>query len=154
MQNGVPMAAAPMGPPVVQSSRKSLLINTKHLVHPFLTEQGWMIVASGNITHNLHDWRRASGVMAIDTSCAERFSDWVAQQLDERNTEAMFDYRRQHPDAPQSQPRDEHFLPLFIALGAAGPEAYSRHAHRGIRDHVIVMDGYAFAQLSSACASQ
>ena len=37
MQHGVPMAAAPVGPAGVQFSRKSSLINTKHLVHPSLT---------------------------------------------------------------------------------------------------------------------
>ena len=78
--------------------------------------------------------------MAIDTSYAERFSDWVAQQLDERNTEALLDYRRQHPEALQAQPRDEHLLPLFTALGAAGPKARARAIHRGIRDHAITMD--------------
>jgi 4,5-DOPA dioxygenase extradiol len=119
-----------------------------------LAEQGWLIVASGNITHNLRDWRRASGGMSIDTSYAERLSDWVAQQLDERNTEAMLNYRRHHPDALQAQPRDEHLLPLFTALGAAGPEAHSRSVHRGIRDHAIAMDSYAFAQPSNACASR
>jgi 4,5-DOPA dioxygenase extradiol len=119
-----------------------------------LAEQGWLIVGSGNITHNLRDWRRASGGMAIDTSYAERFSDWVAQQLDARNTEALLDYRRQHPDAAQAQPHDEHLLPLFTALGAAGLEALTRAMHRGIRDHVITMDSYVFAQPSNACASQ
>ena len=64
-----------------------------------LAEQGWLIVASGNITHNLHDWRRASGGMAIDTKYARRFSDWVAEQLEAGNTEALLDYRQQHPDA-------------------------------------------------------
>jgi 4,5-DOPA dioxygenase extradiol len=82
--------------------------------------------------------------MAIDTSYVQRFSGWIAQQLDERNTEALLDYRQQHPDAMQAQPRDEHLLPLFTALGAAGPEAHSRTVHRGISDHVIAMDSYAF----------
>jgi len=109
-----------------------------------LAEQSWLIVASGNITHNLRDWQKASGGMAIDTSYAQRFSDWIAQQLKARNTEALLDYRQQHPDAVQAQPRDEHLLPLFTALGAAGPDAHSRAVHRGISDHVIAMDSYAF----------
>jgi 4,5-DOPA dioxygenase extradiol len=109
-----------------------------------LAEQGWLIVASGNITHNLRDWQLASGGMAIDTSYAQRFSGWIAQQLQAGNTEALLDYRQQHPDAVQAQPRDEHLLPLFTALGAAGPEAHSRTVHRGISDHVIAMDSYAF----------
>jgi 4,5-DOPA dioxygenase extradiol len=95
-----------------------------------LTEQGWLIVASGNITHNLRDWQRASAGIGIDTSHARRFSDWVAQ----------------HPDAVQAQPRDEHLLPLFTALGAAGLHANARAMHRGIREHVIAMDSYVFEQ--------
>jgi 4,5-DOPA dioxygenase extradiol len=108
-----------------------------------LVERGWLIVASGNITHNLRDWQRASGGIAIETSYAQRFSDWVARQLYERNTETLLNYRQQHPDAGQAQPRDEHLLPLFTALGAAGPRASVRAIHRGIRDHVISMDSYA-----------
>jgi hypothetical protein len=43
---------------------------------------------------------------------------------------------------------------LLTALGAAGPEAHSQSEHRGIRDHVIAMDSYAFAQPSNAWASR
>ncbi len=114
-----------------------------HALAP-LAEQGWLIVASGNITHNLSDWQRASGGMAIDTSYAQRFSDWIAQQLEAGNAEALLDYRQKNPDAVQAQPRDEHLLPLFTALGAAGPEAHSRAVHQGISDDVIAMDSYAF----------
>ncbi len=35
-------------------------------------------------------------------------------------------------------------LPLFTALGAAGPQARPRAVLRGIRDHGIAMDSYAF----------
>jgi 4,5-DOPA dioxygenase extradiol len=111
-----------------------------------LAEHGWLIVASGNITHNLRDWQRASAGMGIDTSYARRFTGWVAQQLEAGNTEALLDYRQQHPDAVQAQPRDEHLLPLFTALGAAGLHANAWAVNRGIRDHVIAMDSYASAQ--------
>lgn len=111
-----------------------------------LLEQGWLIVASGNITHNLRDWQQASAGHAINATYAERFSDWIAQQLSERQIDALLHYRQLHPDAVQAQPRDEHLLPLFTALGAAGPEAHARALHRGIRDHLIAMDSYAFTR--------
>ena len=111
-----------------------------------LVEQGWLIVASGNITHNLCDWRQASRGGDIDTSYAQRFSDWVEAQLSGGQLEALLHYRQQHPDARQAQPRDEHLLPLFTALGAAGSDARPRAIHRGISDHVIAMDSYAFEQ--------
>jgi len=35
-------------------------------------------------------------------------------------------------------------LPLFTAMGAAGPDAQAQAFFRGISDHVIAMDGYTF----------
>lgn len=112
-----------------------------------LAEQGWLIVATGNITHNLRDWQQASGGMAIDTSYAQRFSDWVHERLINGDTQALLKYRECHPDALRAQPRDEHLLPLFTALGAAGGEAKISAIHRGISDHVLAMDSYAFEPL-------
>ena len=109
-----------------------------------LAQQGWLIVASGNITHNLSDWQMASGGMAIDTSYAQRFSDWVHDRLIARDAEALLGYRQRHPDAVRTQPRDEHLLPLFTAMGAAGIGAQPHAIHRGISDHVIAMDSYTF----------
>jgi 4,5-DOPA dioxygenase extradiol len=101
-------------------------------------------VASGNITHNLRDWQQASRGSAVDTSYAQRFSDWVDEQLSGGQVEPLLHYRQRHPDAERSHPRDEHLLPLFTALGAAGERARAGAIHRGIRDHVIAMDSYAF----------
>ncbi len=39
-----------------------------------LAEQGWVIVTTGNITHNLRDWQMASGGLTISTSHARRSS--------------------------------------------------------------------------------
>lgn len=114
-----------------------------------LAEQGWLIVATGNITHNLRDWQQAERGASIDSSYAQRFSDWIHGQLLSGNTAALLDYRQRQGDALRAQPRDEHLLPLFTALGAAGPGAQARAIHRGITDHVIAMDGYAFDRTSA-----
>jgi 4,5-DOPA dioxygenase extradiol len=109
-----------------------------------LAKLGWLIVASGNITHNLRDWQQASRGSAVDTSYAQRFSDWVDAQLSVGHVEALLHYRQRQPDAERAHPRDEHLLPLFTALGAAAEGARARAIHRGISDHVIAMDSYAF----------
>lgn len=109
-----------------------------------LAEQGWLIVASGNITHNLRDWQQAERGAGVDTSYAERFSDWIYAQLTGRQVDSLLHFRQSQPDAVRAHPREEHLLPLFIALGAAGADAQPRAFHRGITDHVIAMDGYAF----------
>ena len=111
-----------------------------------LTGQGWLIVASGNITHNLREWQQAEMGASIDTSYAQRFSDWIHEQLTARDVDALLDYRQRHSDALRAQPRDEHLLPLFTALGAAGAGAQPKAFHRVVTDHVIAMDSYAFDQ--------
>ncbi|NDC34669.1 MAG: dioxygenase [Synechococcaceae bacterium WB9_2_112] len=109
-----------------------------------LTKRGWLILASGNVTHNLNDWQRASSGLAINTDDAQRFSDWIHTQVMGQQVNALLAYRQSHPDALRAHPRDEHLLPLFTAVGAAGPDAAPRAFHRGISDQVIAMDGYAF----------
>ena len=114
-----------------------------------LIETGWMIVTTGNITHNLRDWQQAEMGIAIDSSYAQRFSDWIHGQLISGDSAALLDYRQRHPDACRAQPRDEHLLPLFTALSAAGAGAQPRAIHRGISDHVIAIDSYAFEPIAA-----
>lgn len=112
-----------------------------------LREQGFLIIGSGNITHNLRDWQRCL-MLGLDTPAYVReFADWVNEQLTQRNTDALLNYRKLHPAALQVHPRDEHFLPLFTALGAASAHgtACASGIHRGIRDTVLAMDAYAFS---------
>ena len=41
-------------------------------------------------------------------------------------------------------PSDDHLLPLYVALGAAGEGARAERLHAGIDDYVIAMDAFAF----------
>lgn len=115
-----------------------------------LTQQGVWVVASGNLTHNLRDWHLASaagGAGGHDAlNYVQRFTDWVAAQLDAHNLEALLNYRALSADGRQAHPSEDHFLPLFVALGAAGPQAKAQAFFRGISHHVIAMDGYAFTR--------
>ena len=109
-----------------------------------LAQQGLLIVASGNVTHNLHDWQLCSRLGQPTPHYVSQFADWVHAQMTARHTDALLHYRQTQPAGTRAHPRDEHLLPLFTALGAAGPEARARAIHRGISDHVIAMDSYAF----------
>lgn len=114
-----------------------------------LAEQGWLIVATGNITHNLHDWQQVEGGQAIDSSYTSRFSDWIHAQLISGETASLLDYRRCQSDARRAHPRDEHLLPLFTAIGAAGAGAQPVAIYRGINDQVIAMDSYGFERATA-----
>ena len=109
-----------------------------------LAEQDIWVVASGNITHNLRDWQIISMTGQPSPPYVAQFADWIHAQLGQANTDALLNYRQTQPSASRAHPRDEHLLPLFTALGAAKPQAQARAFYRGIYDHVIAMDGYAF----------
>jgi 4,5-DOPA dioxygenase extradiol len=109
-----------------------------------LAEQGFLIVGSGNVTHNLRDWQMVQSLGSPRPDYVAGFSDWVHTQMTARNTEALLRYRSSQPNAVRAHPRDEHFLPLMVALGAAGESAKPYAFFRGMSDHVLAMDGYAF----------
>lgn len=109
-----------------------------------LAEQGILIVASGNVTHNLRDWQLVSMTGQPTPDYVRQFADWVHTQMVGGHTQALLDYRQTQPAGQRAHPRDEHLLPLFTALGAAGEGARPEAFYRGIYDHVIAMDGYAF----------
>ena len=109
-----------------------------------LAEKNIWIVASGNITHNLGDWHVAASTNGQTPAYVHRFTDWVHTQLSSQDFTQLLDYRRHSADGCQAHPSEDHLLPLFVALGAAGEGARPQAFYRGINDYVIAMDGYAF----------
>ena len=108
-----------------------------------LRDEGVLIIGSGSITHNLHDFgagysdaRKAPYVLP--------FIEWIEQRLAAGDIDALLDYRRQAPYAERAHPTDEHLLPLFVALGAAGPKAHAQRIDAGIDLGFLAMDIYRF----------
>ena len=86
-----------------------------------LADQGVLLVGSGSMTHNLREFfggRPELGAEAAPYVTA--FSRWVEDAVLAGDAERLFDYANQAPQAARAHPSDEHFLPLFFALGAAG----------------------------------
>lgn len=109
-----------------------------------LAERGFLVIASGNLTHNLRDYQLAAMSGGKTPAYVREFTDWLAGRLAEHDLPALLDYRRQAPGAVQAHPSDEHLLPLYVALGAGGETARPERLHAGIDDYVIAMDAYAF----------
>jgi len=107
-----------------------------------LRESGVLILASGSITHNLYDVMSSRGA---PSGYATGFMDWIANTIAEGDLAALRDYRRLAPGASRAHPSDEHLLPLFVAIGAAG-EGWIRSIRLagGVIYGVIGMDSYAF----------
>jgi len=103
-----------------------------------LREQNVLIVASGSYTHNL--WEMAPEGTAPDDR-ATAFAGWVDAQLEARDDVLLDGWMKNAPFARANHPSDEHFLPLFIALGAASDGVAPVKLH----------DDWRFGSLSMAC---
>lgn len=109
-----------------------------------LAHRGFLLIASGNLTHNLRDFQRACRAGGQTPAYVREFTEWMAARLTAGDLPALLDYRQQAPGALQAHPRDEHLLPLYVAYGAGGEHARARRFHSGIDDYVIAMDAYLF----------
>ena len=108
-----------------------------------LSQEGVLIVGSGHMTHNLRDWARGGGK---PEPYAREFADWVNERLLAHDFEALIDYRSRAPSGVRAHPTDEHFLPLFFALGAAPEDARPERIYEAIDAGVLAMDAYVFDQ--------
>jgi 4,5-DOPA dioxygenase extradiol len=131
--------------PVLQLSVQTHLGPAHHLrlgeaLRP-LTEEGVMILASGSFTHDLRsvNWRGPNEAPVWVTE----FADWVNAALAEGRVDDLVNYRRLAPHAVRNHPTEEHFLPLFVALGAGG--LHAAHLHQSLTFSVLRMDAFAFA---------
>ena len=109
-----------------------------------LAAKGFLVIASGNVTHNLRDYQLAARSGGQTPAYVRQFSEWMAERLASHDLPALLDYRRQAPGGVQAHPSDEHLLPLYVALGAASDGAQAERFHAGIDDYVIAMDAYSF----------
>lgn len=108
-----------------------------------LTEEGVLIIGSGSLTHDLRSvsWRGPSE----EPDWVKSFGDWTDQALKEGRTEDLLNYRRIAPNAARNHPTEEHFLPLFVTLGAGGPDVTPHLLHTSVTFSVLRMDAFEFA---------
>jgi 4,5-DOPA dioxygenase extradiol len=57
----------------------------------------------------------------------------------------LLDWTRRAPHAREAQPSPDHFLPLFVALGAAGKGARGERLHQGFTLGSLSMAAFRFA---------
>lgn len=109
-----------------------------------LREAGVLILGSGSITHNLEFF----GGRSFDAESPEwavQFDQWLAETIAQPDIDALLNYRQKAPYAVQNHPTDEHFLPLFVALGAGGTTPRVTQLHSSFTYGSISMAAYAFA---------
>jgi 4,5-DOPA dioxygenase extradiol len=107
-----------------------------------LSDEGVLILGSGGVSHNLREW--GSVASGAPPSWMTEFVAWVHNALETRDHASLIDYVKQAPQGSRNHPTDEHFLPLFVALGAAGANTRITRELRGEADRAIALDGYVF----------
>jgi 4,5-DOPA dioxygenase extradiol len=110
-----------------------------------LRDEGVLILASGAITHNFAwlDWQGG-----IPDPRARAFSEWVGAQFAAGAAAALIDYRRHAPHGAEAHPTEEHLLPLFVALGAAGPAEKPLRLAGEYTYAGLAMDAYLWQEAS------
>ena len=110
--------------PVLQVSLPSLdpdaLLELGGRLRP-LRDEGVLIMGSGFMTHGL-PFLREFVLDAPPPDWSRDFDQWVAAALERRDLAALAAFR-DVPSARYAHPTVEHFAPLFVALGAADPDA-------------------------------
>jgi 4,5-DOPA dioxygenase extradiol len=82
-----------------------------------LRDRGVLIVASGNLVHNLRETQRgASGSQAYDW--ALEFDQTIGGYLQQGNLDALQGFQKLGQVAKMAHPSHEHYLPLLYAAGA------------------------------------
>jgi 4,5-DOPA dioxygenase extradiol len=108
-----------------------------------LRQEGVLILGSGGAVHNLRQFSMGGGT----TPWATAFDDWLAERVEADDWSALLDYRSLRPEAALAHPRDEHFLPFFVALGA-GKGTAGRAIHRSFGEGSISMAAFAWGALA------
>ena len=110
--------------PVLQLSLPTLdpgrLLELGSQLRP-LRDEGVLIMGSGFMTHGL-PYLREFVLDAPPPDWSEDFDQWVAAALEARDVAALSAFR-EVPSARYAHPTVEHFVPLFVALGAGEPDA-------------------------------
>lgn len=106
-----------------------------------LRQEGVLILASGGAVHNLRGLARGGGPVP---GWAQEFDDWLAETLASGRKSELLDWAERAPHALDAQPTPDHFLPLFVALGAAGEGARGERLHQGFTLGSLSMAAFRF----------
>lgn len=133
--------------PVLQLSVQSALGPGHHLqlgrALEALRRDNVLVIGSGSFTHNLRALQRDAHE-GQEPAWVTDFAAWMDAAIMAGRTCDLLSYRRLAPHAGDNHPTEEHLLPLFVALGAAGARATPTRMHSSTDLGVLRMDSYRF----------
>jgi 4,5-DOPA dioxygenase extradiol len=108
-----------------------------------LTREGVLVLGSGSLTHNLHEFRQAHG---HDEPYVEEFAAWVRAAAESGDVNRLRRTLVEAPHARRAHPTPEHFWPLLVAAGAAPAGTPTATIEGGVTHGVLSMDGFVFGE--------
>ena len=111
-----------------------------------LRDVGTLVLGSGGATHNLALYAHARGRDDDSTppEWVEAFNEWTAGAVAAQRYDDLFSYAERAPFAAQNHPTAEHYLPLFVTLGAAHDDEHGVRIHSSYDRGLLSLDAYAF----------
>lgn len=103
-----------------------------------LGEKDILVIGSGATVHNL---RLLHWGQQTPEPWAVEFDDWLIEQIQNRNYDALLSYETLAPHARMAVPTPEHFVPFLIALGSG----------TGVLGEKVLHRSYDYGTLSYLC---
>lgn len=117
-----------------------------------LASEGVLVIGSGSFTHNLPEafanLRRGIRVADVPAWVSD-FTHWMNARIESAEIADLLAYRERAPHAAKNHPTDEHLLPLYVALGAAGDGFHPEKMHESDEFGVLSMTMWRFDPASA-----
>ena len=113
-----PYADVPVLQLSIPTHDPATLLDLGRLLRP-LRDQGVLIVGSGFMTHGLPYLSHEQFFDNVVPTWSTEFDEWAAEALSRGDVDTLAAYLDRAPGMPYAHPTVEHFVPLFVALGAA-----------------------------------
>ncbi|MGH3214260.1 MAG: dioxygenase family protein [Trebonia sp.] len=112
-----PLADVPVLQLSIPTQDPSRLLSLGERLRP-LRESGVLIVGSGFLTHGLPFITMEMITGGVVPGWSSEFDAWASSALASGDLETLANYKKA-PGMPYAHPTADHFLPLFVTLGAA-----------------------------------
>ena len=105
-------------------------------------DKGVLIIGSGGATHNLEDMH-GHNMHDEPVPYAKNFDSWLEKSILNADVSSLLTYKNLGPDAQKNHPYpSEHFLPLFVPLGASDDGKKAELLHKEFIYGVLSLAAY------------
>ncbi len=106
-----------------------------------LRDAGVLDIDSGGYSHHLQELARQDADAPMHP-WVQAFTDALCAKLLAGDLQAALDWQAL-PEARRNYPTTEHLYPLYVALGAGGPDAFASRLHHAEQMGGMALDAFS-----------